>query len=384
MTDNPMLQDRTSEAVQARVTDMVIRLTVLGLFTYAALTLVAPFFPILVWAIILTVALYPVYEWLAARLGGRPKIAALLVTLIALAIVSGPLGMLAGNLAGTVVETVTEIRAGTFSLPAPPEGVRDWPLVGRGIEEVWTLAATNVEAALAEYGPALKPYAASVVGDVASIGADILLFTVSIILAGFLFVPGPRIAAGARQFAARIAQPRGAQFVDLAGATIRGVSRGVVGVAFLQALLAGIIFSVAGVPAAGLLAFAVLVLCIVQVGPALVLLPVIIWAWMTMPTVAALALTICLVPILVIDNVLKPILIARGLTTPALVILTGVIGGTIGYGLMGLFLGPIVLAVFYELVVAWVRLGSSKVADAPPDSVTSDSVAPAPSVLSVP
>ena len=122
-----------------------------------------------------------------------------------------------------------------------------------------------------------------------------------------------------------------------------------------------------------------LVLCIVQIGPALVLLPVIIWAWMTMTTVEALVLTVLLVPILVIDNVLKPILIARGLTTPALVILTGVIGGTIGYGLMGLFLGPIVLAVFYELVVAWTRLGSAKVADAPLGSV-----APAPSVRPVP
>jgi predicted PurR-regulated permease PerM len=219
----------------------------------------------------------------------------------------------------------------------------------------------------------------SMIGDVASIGADLLLFLVSIIIAGFLFVPGPRMAAGARQFAARIVQPRGGHFVDLAGATIRGVSRGVVGVAFLQAIIAGIIFSAADVPAPGLLAFAILVLCIVQIGPALVLLPVIIWAWMTMATVAALVLTICLVPILVIDNVLKPLLIARGLTTPALVILTGVIGGTIGYGLMGLFLGPIVLAVFYELVVAWVRLGSAKAADAP-----SDSVAPASSVRPVP
>ena len=100
---------------------------------------------------------------------------------------------------------------------------------------------------------------------------------------------------------------------------------------------------------------------------------------MTLTTLAALVLTVCLVPILVIDNVLKPILIARGLTTPTLVILTGVIGGTIGYGLMGLFLGPIVLAVFYELVVAWVRLGSPKAADAP-----ADSIAPAPTVRPVP
>ena len=169
MTEILMLEEphHPGETTKSQITDLVIQLTVLGLFTYASLTLIAPFFPILVWAIILTVALYPVYAWLAARLGGRPKIAAFLVTLVAFAIVSGPLGMLAGSLTGTLLETVTEIRAGTFRLPLPPEGVRDWPLVGRGIEEVWTLAATNVQAALAEYGPALRPYVTSMIGDVA-------------------------------------------------------------------------------------------------------------------------------------------------------------------------------------------------------------------------
>ena len=148
---------------------------------------------------------------------------------------------------------------------------------------------------------------------------------------------------GGRALAERIVAARDAAFVDLPGATIRTVSRGVIGVAAIQALLAGIVLAVAGVPAAGLLAFAILFLCIVQIGPAPVLLPLVIWAWSAMPTGPALVLTLVLVPIMLLDNVLKPILMSRGLATPTLIILIGVIGGTITHGLIGLFLGPVVL-----------------------------------------
>ena len=160
---------------------------------------------------------------------------------------------------------------------------------------------------------------------------------------------------GGRGRGRRIAGERGAHFVDLAGATIRNISRGVIGVALLQALIAGLVLTLLGVPGAGLAAFLVLMFCIVQVGPIPVLLPIIIWAWATRDTGPALLLTVLLIPIPVIDNVLKPILMARGLSTPMLVILLGVIGGTVVYGLIGLFFGPILLGIFYELLMAWMR-----------------------------
>ena len=177
----------------------------------------------------------------------------------------------------------------------------------------------------------------------------------SVLIAGFLFIPGPRLGDAIETFASRIAADRGAHFVDLAAATIRNISRGVIGVALLQALLTGLFLSLFGVPAAGLIAFLVLLFCIVQVGPVPVVLPVIIWAWSTKDTGPALLLTLLLIVIPVIDNVLKPILMARGLSTPMLVILLGVIGGTVSYGLIGLFLGPILLGIFYELLMAWVK-----------------------------
>jgi predicted PurR-regulated permease PerM len=143
------------------------------------------------------------------------------------------------------------------------------------------------------------------------------------------------------------------QFVDLAGATIRNVSRGVVGVALLQAILLGVVFQIAGVPGAGLLAVLALMFCLAQLGPSPVVVPVAIWAWLTMPAWAALVLTLALGAISALDHSLKPLLMSRGLTTPTLVILLGVIGGTISHGLLGLFLGPIVLAVLYDLVLTW-------------------------------
>ena len=228
-------------------------------------------------------------------------------------------------------------------------------MIGEKVHAAWSLASSNLEAAVKRFGPPLLQAAGAIVGKIAGVGFGMLGFAVSVLIAGFLFVPGPRLGDVIKTFARRIAADRGAHFVDLAGATIRNISRGVIGVALLQALLTGLILTLFGVPAAGVIAFLVLIFCIVQVGPVPVVLPVIIWAWSAKDTGPALLLTLLLIVIPVIDNVLKPILMARGLSTPMLVILLGVIGGTVSYGLIGLFLGPILLGIFYELLMAWVK-----------------------------
>jgi predicted PurR-regulated permease PerM len=170
-----------------------------------------------------------------------------------------------------------------------------------------------------------------------------------------LFSPAPSLVNAIILLSHRLASERGEKFVQLAGATIRAVSRGVVAVSALQALLAGLGLLVAGISGASLITFAVLILGIIQVGPSVVLVPVTIWSWTAMETTAALLITIYLIPVSLLDNVLRPLVMARGLDTPMLIILIGVIGGTISYGITGLFLGPIVLAVIWELLVAWVR-----------------------------
>jgi predicted PurR-regulated permease PerM len=186
-------------------------------------------------------------------------------------------------------------------------------------------------------------------------GVGAFKFLLSVALAGFLFPNGPQLLAAGRRFLSRVVPEQSEHFLELAGATIRAVSQGVIGVAIIQSLLAGIGFKLAGIPGAGLLAFVVMLLTIVQIGAAIVLLPVIIWIWMEKDFTTALLLTLFMCVVGVLDNVLKPLVMGRGLTTPTLVIFIGVIGGTLAHGIVGLFIGPIILSVSWELMVAWIR-----------------------------
>ncbi len=234
--------------------------------------------------------------------------------------------------------------------------VFDWPLIGEGAYEIWNVASSNLGVAFAKVAPQLKPLAGSLLIMAGSAGAGMLKFIGAVIISGFLFVPGPSLVGTIKTFSGRIDSKRGEVFVQLAGATIRNVSRGVIGISLLQALLAGIGLMAAGVPNAGLITFAVLLLGIIQIGPTVILVPVIVWSWIVMDTMTALAFTAYMLPVNLLDNVLRPIVLARGMTTPMPVIFLGIIGGTIVHGLIGVFIGPIVLAVAWELLVAWARV----------------------------
>lgn len=348
--------DVGQRSIESRVTDVSVRLGIVALFAYLSLTLIAPFAIIIIWAVILAVALFPLYAGLRRHLGGRSGLAATVITFSGLVVIIGPLAAVAISFADAASTLFAKLGDGAAILPMPAESVRSWPLIGEQAFAAWSLASSNFEAALQRFGPHLLPTGTAILGKIAGIGFGVLGFAVSMIVAGCFLGPGVRLVEGVKGAARRIAGENGAHFVDLAGATIRNISRGVIGVALLQALLVGAVLAVFDVPASGAIAFVLLLFCIVQVGPAPVVLPVMIWAWMTMEFGPALLMTLLLAPTLVIDNVLKPVLMARGLATPVLVILIGVIGGTLSYGLIGLFLGPIVLGVFYELLMAWIKV----------------------------
>jgi predicted PurR-regulated permease PerM len=313
-----------------------------------------PFLSILLWSVVLSVALYPVFAWLRDRLGGRSRLAAVLLTLVGLAIVLGPATVLISSLIHTLETLAARVHGGRLTLPPMPPALGELPVVGENIAAAWTLAASNVEGFLTTYRSALIGAGEWVLHAVAGLAGSVLVILGAVLISGFLYFPGPRFVTAFRALAQRVVGTHGSDFVDLAGATIRNVARGVIGVAAIQALLMGLGLIVAGVPAAGLLTLAVLVLAIMQIGSGPVVIPLLIWAWFDMSTGTALLLTAYMIPVSVLDNVLKPILMGKGLPTPMLVILVGVIGGTLSYGLIGLFLGPIVLAVFYEMLVFWV------------------------------
>jgi predicted PurR-regulated permease PerM len=336
--------------------ELAIRLGVLGFLLYLALTLILPFFSILIWSVIIAVALYPLFRWTADRLGGRDTLAACLVTLLSLVIVFGPAMWLALDLIESVRILSERINWHEFSIPPPPESVKAWSPFGQEIHNLWTKAAANTRETLAKLYPYLRPVGTVLIGVAAGTGLSVLNFFISIIVAGFLFVYAPPLVDGMKLLARRLEAERGEDFVSLAGATIRAVSRGVVGIAALQALLAGIGLTVAGVPAASLLTFIILILGIIQIGPSVLIIPIIIWSWFSMDTTAAVLFTAYMIPVNLVDNVLRPFVMSAGLRTPMLVIFLGVFGGTIAYGLSGLFLGPIVLAVIWELLVAWINV----------------------------
>ena len=337
------------------IIQLAVRLALLAFLLYWSFVLVQPFIPMLAWSMVLTVALYPPYHWLSDHLGGRRKLAAVIVTVSCLLIIIGPAAWLGLSMIDGLQRFADRLDAGTLTIPSPPEGVKDWPIVGAQIYGLWDQASTNLAAVLRELAPHLKPLAGPVLAFAGSAGVGTFQFILSVVLSGFLFIYGPRMVEAIRRIQSRIVTQRNEDFVALAGMTIRMVAQGVIGVAVLQSLLAGMGLKLAGVPHAGLLAFAVLVLAILQIGSAIVLFPVIIWIWATKDFALALPLTIYLAIVGLADNILKPTLMGRGLSTPMLVIFIGVLGGVIAHGIVGLFVGPIILAVAWELMMAWIR-----------------------------
>lgn len=337
------------------VIQLVIRLGLLALLIYWTIVLIRPFIPILAWSIVLAVALYPVFKILSKILGDRPRLAAIILTALNLTIVIGPATWLGLSAVDGLREFATNLGSGNLIVPSPPQVIKGWPLVGSQLYDVWNQASNNIRAALREIAPYLKPLAGTLLGLAGNAGVGTLKFLLAVALAGFLFPRGLQLAEAGRSFLSRVAPEQSEHFLELAGTTIRAVSQGVIGVAIIQSLLAGIGFKLAGIPAAGLLALMVLILSIVQIGAAIVLVPVIIWIWIDHDFTTALLLSLFLVVVGILDNILKPLVMGRGLTTPTLVIFIGVIGGTLAHGIVGLFIGPIILSVAWELAVAWIR-----------------------------
>lgn len=336
-----------------QVIQVAIRLTLLAFLIYWSLVLLRPFVPILAWSVVLAVALYPAFDWLSSHLGHRPKTAAVLVTLAVLAVFLGPAAWLGIGLVDGLRNISDQLTSGDLVIPSPPESVRNWPLVGAQLYGLWSEASVNLATTFRQIAPHLKPLAGPILAIAGSAGTGTIKFLLSVIIAGFLFPSAPRLVATTRNMLARIVPEQSKDFVALAGATIRIVAQGVIGVALLQSLLAGVGLKIAGVPNAGVLAFAILVLGIVQIGAAPILLPVVIWVWTVKDVGTAVLITIYLALVGISDNVLKPILMGRGLSTPPLVIFIGVLGGTLAHGIVGLFIGPIILAVVWELLMAW-------------------------------
>ncbi len=337
----------------AKIVDLAIRLLFLGLFIYSALVMIAPLASVVMWAAILCVALYPVFDWLQGKLGGRKSLASTLLVLLGLLLTLGPIATAVSGAADLGADFAEQADSGQLKVPPPPEGLKDIPVVGAKLADVWSMFERNLDGALQKYGPQILEITKSLFGRVLSIGVGLLGLALSVIIMGILFAPGPKLVSGLQNFGNRIFAPRGGEFVTLAGATIRNVTKGVIGVAAIQAVVVWVLLSVFGISSAATLAFISLILSIIQIGPGIVLLPVVIYAWSSMSGGTALIFTVLALPVAIMDSFLRPVFISKGLDTPMLVILLGVLGGMMAYGLVGVFMGPVLLAVFYELFKLW-------------------------------
>ena len=329
------------------------------IFALAALCfqIFAPFLTLMVWGLILAVTLYPMQEYVAAKMGGRQGLAATLIVILGIALIVAPTAILMSSLGDSVQRLIHDVQSDALVIPAPRESVAGWPVIGERVYALWSQAHADLPALVKSMQPKIGDLAKSALAFVASIGGGLLLFLAALIIAGILMAFGRSGSRASVAISERLAGPaRGAEFATLATATIRAVAQGVIGVAFIQAIIVGLCLLVAGVPWAGVLAMIALVLGIAQIPALIVTLPAIAYIWLLgdYGKGEAILYTLLIFVAGLADNVLKPLMLGRGVDAPMPVILIGALGGMAAAGILGMFVGATLLALGYQLFMGWV------------------------------
>jgi predicted PurR-regulated permease PerM len=336
---------------------IIMVVLILAVLIAGSLWTLWPFLGSLIWAATIVVATWPLMLQVERITGGRRSVATAVMTSVMLLIFIVPFWLTVGVLLESAAQGIELGRAFvTKGLGPPPTWVANVPWLGHRVAEQWQALATAGPQALIE---ASRPYVRSTatwaVSITGGLGMIIVHFLVITLITAILYSRGELAAKGVLMFARRIGQEHGEQAVRLAGQAVRGVALGVIVTALAQALLAGLGLWITGVPHAGLLLAVSFVLGVTQIGPLPVLVPAIIWLYWSGSTAWAIALLVWTLLVSPLDNILRPVLIRRGVQLPLLLIIVGVIGGLIAFGVVGLFVGPVILAVTYTLLQSWIR-----------------------------
>jgi predicted PurR-regulated permease PerM len=327
----------------------------------ASLWILRPFLPAVVWAATLVIATWPIMRRVQEWLWNSRALAVTIMTLALLLVFVVPFWLAIGTIvqnSGQIVGWAESVAS--LGVPPPPLWLGDLPLVGARAARAWQdIADIGVRELLQK----ARPYAGTMtqwfVSAVGGFGVVLVQFLLTVAVSAIIYARGERAAASVIRFGIRLAGERGEQSVRLAAQAIRGVALGVVVTALIQSAIGGFGLVIAGVPFASVLCALMFMLCIAQIGPALVLLPAVIWMFASDDLGWAIFFLVCSVLAISIDNVIRPILIRRGANLPLLLILAGVIGGLMAFGLIGIFLGPTILAVGYTLLGAWIDEGDT-------------------------
>jgi len=341
------------------VTRSVLSVLFIAILLAACFWVLNPFLSAIIWAAMIVIASWPLMLSIQSKLGGRRSLAVLVMTLLLLGILIIPLTLAIT----TVIEKSQDLfdnrqTLASFKVPPPPEWLHSIPIKGEQLSVTWQEYSQLSSEELYEK---VAPYSRKIVGwfltQAGSVGMLLMHCFLTVIISAIMYANGETAAKGIRLFCRRLAGQPGEDAIVLAANAVRGVAIGIVGTALIQSVLGGIGLVIAGIPAAAVLTAIMLLLCVAQIGPGLVMIPVTIWLFTQDQTSWGIFMAVCSVIVCTIDNFIRPFLIKKGADLPLLLIFAGVIGGLISFGLIGLFIGPVTLAVTYTLLKEWVNSG---------------------------
>jgi predicted PurR-regulated permease PerM len=347
---------RAKLPVSRDITHTTLAVLSIGVLIVSSFWILSPFLISIIWAGLIVIATWPVLEKLEARLAKKRGLAVALMTLTLLLMVLIPLTLAVVTIVGNASNISEKVHSlSTLSLPSPPDWLKGIPAIGEKLAAKWSqFVALSPDERSVTVVPYVQKAFSWFVAQAGGLGMILLQFLLTVIIAAILYAKGEVVKEGILSFARRLAGSQGEEVAVLAGKAVRGVMLGVVVTALIQAAVSGVGLFVTGVPAAGLLTAVAFMLCLAQIGPALVLVPAVIWLYWSGQSVWGTVLLIISVVALTLDNFIRPFLIKKGADLPLVLIFSGVIGGLIAFGIIGLFIGPVVLAVTYTLLKSWV------------------------------
>ena len=347
-------QAATARASVNHAVEVSIHVGLLILLASACLLILYPFIPLVTWGIIIAVAAYPGFQKLQRLLGDRAVLAAVLFTLALLAVAVVPAVLLGQNLVQGVQAATAKFKAGIAIIPPPPGNIETWPIIGPPLKGLWTLASKDLSEAIRKFAPQIKAALPGVLSASAGFGVTVLQLLLSIIVAGAFLANATGAYEVTRSLANRLFGQKGPEFQQLVGKTIRSITFGILGVALIQSVFAALGFFVVGLPAASLWSVIFLFAAVLQAG-GLILIPAVIYIFAVASTTKAAIFLIWCIIVGLLDNILKPLLLGRGVAVPMAIIFLGAFGGFFAMGIIGLFIGAVVLSVGYKLFLAWLE-----------------------------
>lgn len=356
------MEDKKNKEIQ-RAVNIFIRISFIAILFIWSFTIIKPLFMITLWGIIIAVSSFPLHKTLTKLLKGKDKLSAVLLVILGLICVILPVLLFMDSTIGSLGKIAEHLKAGTLAIPPVNEKIKDIPILGEKIDTLWSFFTGDFGNIIEKLIPQIQAYAPKLLRVVSTLGITIIQFICSIFIGGIFLMNAEVSSSGASKVFKILIGEFVEDFHKVAAGTIRSVVQGVVGIAVIQAIFAGIGMLVVDVPGAGIWGILVMILAIIQLPPMIILAPIAIYVYSTQSVTIGVLYIIWTLFVGILDNVLKPFLLGRGVDIPMLVILLGSLGGMLTYGIIGLFVGPVILSLGYKFIVALAEkdeMGNSK------------------------